>query len=188
MSDGRNYPVCYVSWKNAMAFCEWLTIRETKGKRLPEGYAYRLPTEAEWEYCASRGGAVEDPELTGLGWYMKNSKTNQPTQQLRASQWGLYDMFGNVWELCYDYYGRYKPDEVSDPIGPRRGVLRVMRGGSHSNPADLCRPSYRSSVGWTDARSNVGFRVVLAPTIEELRKSMSPGAIVRSGEDDESIP
>lgn len=184
MSDERNHPVCYVSWKNAMAFCEWLTIRERKGARLPQGYAYRLPTEAEWEYCASAGGELGEIDLDLYAWYMKNSKANQMVQQLQANGWGLHDMLGNVWELCYDYYGPYEPEEVADPVGPRRGVLRVMRGGSHSNPGDLCRPTYRSSIGWTDARANVGFRVVLGPTFEELRKSMTPGAIVRSGDDD----
>lgn len=167
MSDERGYPVCYVSWKNAMAFCEWLTVREGKGRRLPDGYVYRLPTEAEWEYCASDGGAVHTvPNIEEVAWYIVNAKANQPVQQLRANDWGLYDMLGNVWEMCYDYYGRYEADDAVDPSGPRRGNLRVMRGGSHSNPADLCRPAYRSSIGWTDTRANVGFRIVLAPAVD----------------------
>ena len=166
MSDDRGYPLCYVSWKNAMAFCEWLSKREADGARLPAGYVYRLPTEAEWEYCASEGGHPITPDGDTMAWHLVNAKANQPVQQLKANAWGLYDMLGNVWEFCYDFYGRYEADEQVDPTGPKRGVLRVMRGGSHSNPADLCRPTYRGSIGWTDARANVGFRIVLAPILE----------------------
>ncbi len=171
MSAERNHPVCYVSWKNAMAFCEWLTVRERAGQRLPDGYVYRLPTEAEWEYCATVGGTARIFDLDAMAWHAKNSKANQPVQQLQANAWGLFDLLGNVWELCYDFYGRYRPEEVTDPTGPNAGVLRVMRGGSHANPADLCRPTYRSSIGWTDCRPNVGFRIVLAPAIAELGKA-----------------
>ncbi|MDT8391212.1 MAG: SUMF1/EgtB/PvdO family nonheme iron enzyme [Lentisphaeria bacterium] len=180
MPDGDMYPICYVSWKNAMAFCEWLTNREREGNRLTAGYVYRLPTEAEWEYCARLDNRSGRADLDGRAWYARNAKANQPVRQLRANGAGLNDMLGNVWEFCYDYYGPYNADEVADPVAPPRGVLRVMRGGSHVNPAELCRPGYRSGVGWMDARPNVGFRIVLAPRIEELRKSTPPDPAVRS--------
>ena len=172
MSGDPNYPICYVSWQNAMAFCEWLTEREREGNRLPEGYVYRLPTEAEWEYCARFGSSPKDGDLDSRAWYKRNTQTNQPVGQLHANEAGLKDMLGNVWEFCYDYYDKsyYTSDGITDPVGPDQGVYRVMRGGSHVNPAELCRPGYRSSVGWKDAEPNVGFRVVLAPSIQTLRK------------------
>ena len=158
------HPVCFVSWRNAEAFCAWLTARERRNGRLPDGYAYRLPTEAEWEYACRAGATAEvTGELAEHAWFMHNCNSTQPVARYPANAWGLHDMLGNVWELCHDWYGPYLEDQIVDPAGPDKGVLRVMRGGSWANAADLCRPANRSSIAATDTKPNVGFRIVLAP-------------------------
>jgi formylglycine-generating enzyme required for sulfatase activity len=83
-----------------------------------------------------------------------------------ANAWALCDVLGNVWELCQDWYGPYPAEGVTNPVGPPVGVFRVMRGGSWRNSPDLCRPTYRSSIARTEARGNVGFRVVLARALQ----------------------
>ena len=164
MPDDDNCPVCYVSWEQASAFCRWLTARERAAGRLPGGYVYRLPTEAEWEYACRAGtagdfaGPVED-----MAWYSLTAldHRNRPVATRFPNAWGLCDMHGNVWEWCGDWLGDYPAGEVKDPVGPEKGLFKVMRGGSWENAADMCRSANRGSLPAPEASPNLGFRVVL---------------------------
>jgi formylglycine-generating enzyme required for sulfatase activity len=166
---GLSLPVEGVSWNDGVAFCRMLTERERKAGRLPLGYVYRLPTEAEWEYAARGGSKGRGFEYAGSGnldevaWHSGNSgfKTH-PVGGQKPNELGLYDMSGNVWEWCHDSYdaGYYAKSPSSDPTGASSGGLRVLRGGSWNYNPWLCRSStrYGTSPGSTDY--NIGFRVV----------------------------
>ncbi len=146
-------PVEQVSWLDATDYCGKLTVRERAAGRLPAGYEYRLPTEAEWEYAcragtATRFGYGDDPGYTQLGdyaWYHSNrGNTTHPVGVKTPNAWGLYDMHGNVWEGCLDWYGTYPGGSVTDPLGRNTGSNRVFRGGSWFNIAFYCRSAYRA--------------------------------------------
>lgn len=129
---GPDAPVERVSWLDAMAFCEQLTERERAAGRLPEGYVYTLPTEAQWEYACRAGttGTYSgNPEA--MAWHEGNSggKTH-PVAQKEPNPWGFYDMYGNVLQWCRDWYGDYPGGAVTDPTGPAHGYFRMARGGS----------------------------------------------------------
>ena len=170
---GADYPMYDVSWEDAMAFCRKLTERERAAGRLPEGLEFTLPTEAQWEY-ACRAGTTGDyaGKLDEMGWYGKdrngyggNSKAQaHPVGQKKANAWGLYDMHGNVWELCLDWYdsGYYAEAPATDPTGPGTGFDRVVRGGSLYTPADFCRSARRSKASPGDRGFTLGFRVALS--------------------------
>jgi len=140
-------PVEQVAWDDAQEFCCRLSERE--------GATYRLPTEAEWEYaCRARSSGLWCfGEYAGLleqyAWYDENSgTTTHPVGQKQPNAWGLYDMHGNVWEWCSDwwdaeYYKQIAAKAAVDPAGPTRGSLRVLRGGSWYDVASCCRASYR---------------------------------------------
>lgn len=168
---GDNYPVECVSWDDAMEFCKKLTENERAAGRLPSGYAYTLPTEAQWEYAA-RGGRKANAyyvygggdDLDSVGWYGDNSdRTTQPVGQKRANELGLYDMSGNVSEWCRDWYGDYPSGDITNPVGPANGSNRVNRGGSWRSKTRHCRSADRSSAGPAFRNNGVGFRVALAP-------------------------
>ena len=139
-----------VSWNDAVAYCAALTTRGRNAGRIPADYEYRLPTEAEWEYACRSGtttafsyGNDNPPDydsLTHYGWYSGNSGgTTHPVGQKLPNAWGLYDMHGNVWEWCQDWYTQLLPGgSVTDPTAPRVGSNRMMRGGCWSND-DRCR-------------------------------------------------
>ena len=178
------HPVEKVTWFEATNYCGLRTERERGVGRLPEGYIYRLATEAEWEYACragtttshhygnelrsgmanfdgpheydASGGTMTNPEgiflgrTTGVGSYAPNA-------------WGLYDMHGNVWEWCQDWYGDYPAGPVADPTGPAAGSDRVLRGGCWGDDALLCRSADRDKGYPVDrGRIGYGFRVVLA--------------------------
>lgn len=159
---GDNYPVEMVSWEDCQRFIERLNNRT--------GLKFRLPTEAEWEYAArggqkSRGykysGSTYD--LGSVAWYEGNSgNRTHPVGQKQANELGLYDMSGNVYEWCYDWYGRYSSSSQRNPSGPASGAYRVLRGGSYYYFARYCRVSsrYRYDPGY---RNYYGLRLVLAP-------------------------
>ena len=163
---GDNCPVEKVSWNDVQSFI-------TKMNERGEG-TYRLPTEAEWEYCARAGtitafynggisetGCNLDPNLNQIGWYCGNaSSKTHPVAQKQPNAWGLYDMSGNVWEWCQDWYGSYPTSSVTDPTGPTSGSSRVLRGGYWYNYARYCRSANRryNSPGGTDY--DLGFRLV----------------------------
>ncbi len=169
-----NRPVETVSWLDATNYCARLTAAEKLAGRLPAGYAYRLPTEAEWEYGARAGTTTrfsygDDPDYSGLAnycWYGSNSgDTTHPVGQKLPNPWGLYDMHGNVWEWCLDWYSpSYLGGFLIDPLSGLLGSERVVRGGSWKGLNRFCRSASRSSGDPAVPGPNVGFRVVLAPT------------------------
>jgi formylglycine-generating enzyme required for sulfatase activity/tRNA A-37 threonylcarbamoyl transferase component Bud32 len=137
---GENLPVEQVSWNDTQEFIKKLNARN-------DGYIYRLPTEAEWEY-ACRAGTTGDyaGNLDEMGWYTASSgdKTH-PVGEKKANAWGLYDMHGNVWEWCSDWYdgGYYGKSSEVDPKGSESGSARVERGGGWYGYAAYCRSAYR---------------------------------------------
>jgi formylglycine-generating enzyme required for sulfatase activity len=167
-----NRPVESVSWNDAVAYCTMLTTAERAAGRIPADWEYRLPTEAEWEYCSRAGvrntrfGYGDDIGETALGdyaWYGANGGgTTHPVEQKRANPWGLMDMHGNVWEWCQDWYGAYPAGSATDPQGLGLSSNRVIRGGSWNYIAEDSRCAFRFGdiPGSTD--NGIGFRVVLA--------------------------
>lgn len=162
-------PVEKVSHADALAYCEALTRRERDAGRLPDGYAYRLPTEAEWEY-ACRAGTTnlfhfgDSAESAGdYAWTWENSEAaTHPVAQKKPNPWGLYDMHGNVWEWCQDWFENYPPGDLTDPIGPAQGKTKVFRGGGWNNEARFARCSTRFTMAPASGIHFVGFRVALA--------------------------
>jgi len=166
-SKGDTKPVEKVSWHDAVAFCGKLSERE--------GVEYRLPTEAEWEYACRAGTSTAysfGDDASGLGeyaWYRDNSSgTTHPVGEKLPNAWGLYDMHGNVFEWCQDWYGPYESLQVvSDPAGAVSGNRRVLRGGALGDLPRNVRAAYRNADPSATLRStvppNYGFR--LARTI-----------------------
>lgn len=161
---GIDAPVEQVSWIDAMEFCRTLTERERVEGRLPKGYAFSLPTEAQWEYaCRSETTGSFSGEPATMAWYDKNSNdTTHPVGTKQPNRWGLYDMSGNVLEWCLDWYAAYPGGAVTDPIGPKRGYYRMARGGSWRTDVGVERSAARSggSPGRTDY--TIGFRLALS--------------------------
>ena len=152
-------PVVGISWEEAKAFCDWM--------------GGRLPTEAEWEY-ACRAGSKGDfcfgddvAELKDYGWFDKNSgNQTQPVGQMRANKWGVYDMHGNVWEWCADWYDGYSDRALDNPTGPKKGTGRVVRGGSWRGPAGYGRSAIRIGYSPSDRYNYLGFRVARSSILE----------------------
>ena len=157
---GPKRPVENVSWKDCDDF-----IKELDSLT---GQNFRLPTEAEWEYAA-RGGKNKNSykysgsnDLADVAWYGDNSSSEtHDVGQKSPNSLGLYDMSGNVWEWCYDWYGAYPSSSQINPKGPSSGSSRVLRGGSWYGYAGGCRVSYRNFSTPSDRGSNVGFRLCL---------------------------
>lgn len=176
-------PMYYVSWNEAVEFCNRLSRTEAK--------RYRLPTEAEWEY-ACRAGTQGPYGGTGIlddmGWYGNNSGDQRidaddfyrkdprhydqrvvteyhcgphrvGTKQPNA--WGIYDMHGNVWQWCHDFYGDYPVGPVSDPAGPQQGAAHVLRGGAWNVRWDYARSALRHKHAPDSRNHFIGFRVCL---------------------------
>ena len=163
------YPVVSVTWDDVQGFIGRLNKRERQEGRLPMGWAYRLPTEAEWEYgCRAGSSAVycygNEGPLWDFAWYNGSSRRrHHAVGGKRPNAWGLYDMHGNVWEWCQDWYaGRYPRGKQLDPLGPQTGKCRVTRGGSWLNAPQNCRSAVRSWIAPSDYTDTTGFRVVLA--------------------------
>lgn len=155
---GPNLPVENVSWDDVQGFIEMLNQRDSK-------YVYRLPTEAEWEYAARAGSKGEYAGvLDSLAWYDGNSGgTTHSVGQKQPNAWGLFDMHGNVWEWCQDFYGDYPCGAVTDPTGIASGSLRVNRGGSWNSPAANCRSASRLHSSPGDRAYYLGFRLLWTP-------------------------
>jgi formylglycine-generating enzyme required for sulfatase activity len=165
-------PVETVTWFDATNYCAQLTGRERLAGRLPAGYVYRLPTEAEWEYAARAGTTTrfsygDDPGYTNLAnytWYVADSGSQtHPAGQKQPNPWGPYDMYGNVREWCLDWYGTYPGGTVINPMGPSSGLYRVIRGGYYRNVGGFCRAASRINGSGAELFNGFGFRVVLAP-------------------------
>lgn len=158
--NGDNLPVERVSWNDCQEFIQKLNSAN-------DGYAYRLPTEAEWEYCCRAGAASaysfgDDTDQTGdYAWYYPNSfNRTHEVAQLKPNAFGLYDLHGNVWEWCQDWYGGYNSQPITDPTGPNSGFYRVAHGGGWADFAQCCRSAVRDFGGPGNRYSNVGFRLV----------------------------
>ena len=159
---GKDAPVEQVSWEDCQEF-----MKKLNGKS--STLAFRLPTEAEWEY-ACRGGdkTSKDFEYSGsntldeVSWFKGNSggKTH-PVGKKKPNELGLYDMSGNVWEWCSDWQGDYPRQLEKDPQGAKSGTVRILRGCGWNDAAESSRSAYRD--GGTPAYSNhvIGFRLVL---------------------------
>lgn len=159
---GDDLPVENVSWNDVQDFIRQLNQLT--------GENFSLPTEAQWEYaarggCKSKGYKYSGGNILGnVAWYADNSgSTPHPVGTRDPNELGLYDMSGNVWEWCYDWYGGYSSESQTNPTGPTAGSIRVLRGGSWSYFAGLARVSYRL-YGQPGSRfSGRGFRLVLVP-------------------------
>lgn len=157
-AQGQDYAYGLVGWPTAQKFIDRLNARN-------DGYSYRLPTEAEWEYAARAGNKApfEGSSLDAIAWYGQNA-AGKPylVGQKRPNAWGLYDMQGNAWEWVSDFYDQkyYTLDAVTDPQGPASGQYRVLRGGSVSSDAAHARVSVRSFVGLPIQTDFFGFRCV----------------------------
>ncbi len=185
---GDSLPVERVTWYDAVAFCnaksrkeglkEAYTVsgitRNSDGNITTADVSaawsasgYRLPTEAEWEWAARGGKSSRGYHYSGsnsiasISWYLDNSNyKTQPVRTLAANELGIYDLSGNVWEWCWDWYGNYSSGSQTDPKGPSAGVSRVFRGGSWYDGADTSLVSNRSNFEPDKANSCIGFRPV----------------------------
>ena len=155
----NNHPVIHVSWNDAKAYCEWLSKKT--------GKKYQLPTEAEWEYAA-KGGALTSSviaykyagsnTLSEVAWFSENSNNKiHAVGQKSPNEEGLYDMSGNVWEWCSDWYKGYPG---SSGVTDYTGSLRVLRGGGWSCNEQFCRSATRGSNAPSYRDTGIGFRLV----------------------------
>ena len=160
--ENRHHPIANVTWHNAKDYTDWLS--KITGKQ------YRLPTEAEWEYAARGGCKSQGYKYSGgddiekIAWYYNNS--NGQTHEVgskKSNELGIFDMSGNVWEWCLDWYDGdyYSKSPFENPIGPKEGQFKVLRGGSWSNRDSGCRVAIRNYYDPQLSFSNYGFRVVL---------------------------
>ena len=174
-----NRPVEQVSWNMAIAYCDVLTAQESTAGRLPSGYEYRLPTEAEWEYCCRAGTTTEfhygPTLLCGQANFANSNHGGQPCNPVGTvpvggfspNAWGLHDMHGNVWEWCLDSWDlsiNYPDGPVSDPY-VTVGLNRIARGGSFLSASSQCRSACRVGLAPGVADLYIGFRVVCAPIL-----------------------
>lgn len=183
---GANRPVEQVTWAEAMAYCERLTEAEGKAHRLPEGFVYRLPTQAEWEYLCragtrtpfSFGDAADNTAGNFVGTYPRTSAKvvnvsggkdygTKPVGSYAANRWGLHDMHGNVREWCLDPFNERLPGgALRDWQGETTGHDRPVRGGGWQDFAHRCRSAARERLDPETRSAAVGFRVVLAPAMD----------------------
>ena len=174
---GPDQPMCFVNWDDAIDFCQKLTALEKEKGTLPEGLVYALPSEAQWEYACRAGTQTvfafgntltsDQANFYGKKPYgvkeegIYREKTT-PVKTFPPNPWGLYDMHGNLYEWCSDYYSE-KALGGTDPIGPAEGESRIIRGGTWNRVANSCRSAYRYSSRPESRSYNIGFRVVLEP-------------------------
>ena len=183
---GWTYPMDTLSWERAVEFCAKLTAVEKQAGRLPEGYVYRLPTEAEWEYACragtkgpysfdedySKSAVMQKYTYFGDGGYYTFG-VGDTVSKRKPNAWGLHDMHGNVWEWCLDWHGPYEAGKQTDPKGTPEGKEKIVRGGScapwplvdEAHPYLRCAARYSFRPG-TDYLIVLGFRAVLAPEVQ----------------------
>lgn len=159
---GDNLPVESVSWNDCIIFISKLNSLT--------GKIFRLPTEAEWEFAARGGKNTRYTQFSGsnnqrlVAWYDADSSGNgpHPVAKKHANELGIFDMSGNVWEWCYDWYGEYESKEQTNPKGPSSGSRRVYRGGSWMSHSENCRPSSRNCFSPEASGSLLGLRLCLS--------------------------
>lgn len=174
-----NVPVTYVTWPLVTEFCRKLTARDRAAGKLADGWEYRLPTEAEWEFACRAGTTTIfsfGDNLDNLGdyaWFDANARRSAEQKkelgeidravgQKKPNPWGLYDIHGNVWEWCADWYSE-ELKGGTDPTGPETGTQRVNRGGSYYGPGTNCQSTSRQGALERHGSSAEGFRVALCP-------------------------
>ena len=165
---GDECPVESVSWYDAQVFIKWLNHMEGKDR-------YRMPTEAEWEHACRAGTSTLYNIGACISTDQANYNGNYPlsgcpkgvyrkrtikTGSFSPNSWGLYDIHGNVWEWCQDWYGTYPKGDVKDPVGPFHGRFRVLRGGSWYTKAKYVRSANRNIFRPNQCNYLIGFRVV----------------------------
>ena len=155
---GDNRPVEQVSWNDCQTFIQ--KLNQLTGER------FRLPTEAEWEFAAKGGTRSNGYTYSGsnsidnVAWYWDNSSNKtHPVATKSPNELGIYDMTGNVWEWCQDWYGSYSSSAQSNPSGPSSGSYRIFRGGSWSRDATYCRTAYRGYTAPTSSYYFYGLRL-----------------------------
>ncbi len=160
---GEDCPVEQVSWTDVQEFIKRLNQLEGDNR-------YRLPTEAEWEYACRAGSMTrfsygnDDERLSEYAWYLDNSEQKtHPVAQKTPNAWGLYDMHGNVWEWCQDWFGAYPSGSVTDPQGPLWSSYRVFRGGSWIIISRYCRSAIRFRFAPELRYSSLGVRLARTP-------------------------
>lgn len=163
-----NRPVEKVSFNDAVAYCSAITKRERDAGRLPANWEYRLPTEAEWEFACRAGSTNlfsfgDDPAVAEqYAWTLENAgNTTHPVGQKQPNAWGLYDMHGNVWEWCSDWFEPYPAAPLTDPVGPAQTKYKVFRGGGWNNEVNMARASNRFMMDPGMGIHFVGFRIAL---------------------------
>lgn len=174
---GNDRPVDSVRWLDAVVYCEALSANEAAAGRLPPGYVYRLPTEAEWEYCCRAGTLSEwssglPPTCAQANFfldpgYCHQSGATAPVGTRTPNPWGLCDMHGNVLEWCADSWNgqaSYASGPAVDPL-VAGGPLRVLRGGGYASTAIAVRSAHRAAAGPNESTPAIGFRVVCAPQL-----------------------
>lgn len=179
-----NYPINGITWEEAIAYCNWLSKKEklqpVYSKQGPnyvcnfKANGYRLPTEAEWEFAAKGGVKSKGYKFSGgndaneVAWHKAISKNSPHTVGTKLpNELGLYDMSGNVWEWCWDWYNKdyYKIEKGDNPKGPEMGERKCVRGGSWDSQVNYLRPANRISTPPNKTHEFYGFRV--ARTITE---------------------
>jgi formylglycine-generating enzyme required for sulfatase activity len=169
---GSNYPVYYVSY-NDIVNIFLPRLNAITGKN------YRLPTEAEWEYAAKGGQQTNNYTYSGsdtigdVAWYSGNSSSSHVVGAKHPNELGIYDMSGNVWEWCSDWYGSTYPTGTDNPTGASTGSYRVNRGGSWYNTASYCTASIRTYNTPSYRGRTLGFRVVLVPLIQRSKNCLN---------------
>jgi formylglycine-generating enzyme required for sulfatase activity len=175
-------PVEQVTWFDASNYCYRLTQQERAAGRIFSDWAYRLPTESEWEYACRAGttnpfcygndlrsgmanfnGEYEYVGGTGTVFNASGIVSNRTTSvgSYQPNNWGLFDTVGNVWEWCQDWFGNYPAGPVTDPLGPPSGTTRVFRAGAFNSTGRFCRSAFRNSYDPSSGFNTLGFRVVL---------------------------
>ena len=165
------FPVEKVTHEQANSYSRALTARERAAGRLPHTYAYRLPTEAEWEYACRAGSTNHfsfgdsEEQANMFAWTAENAEaTPHPVGLKQPNHWGLYDMHGNVWEWCQDWFVEYPAMSLQDPIGPPAGKYKVFRGGGWNQDVKYARAGNRFMMAPGNGINFVGFRIALSPS------------------------
>ena len=175
---GENVPVYYVTWEEAMEFCNKLDHSQREAGLVPAGFRYTLPSEAEWEYACRAGttsafhfGEELDVGKANLASRGTLGRSAKPVGSYRPNPFGLHDMHGNVSEWCYCKFGNYPSGLVADPVGAGLGVMRVYRGGAWITTLRSSRSASREKYLPHSSRSYVGFRVCLSPVVRDSQSS-----------------
>jgi formylglycine-generating enzyme required for sulfatase activity len=167
--EGNDFPVYYVNYAECEEFCSQLN--KLFSKQLPKGYKFCLPTEAQWEYAARGGNQSRSYCYSGstnideIGWYADNSgSTTHKIGMRKPNELGIFDMSGNVFEWCRDWYNDlyYFNSPSINPTGPDTGRGRVLRGGSWICKLEYCRVSFRHCTSPSNRSFDVGVRLALA--------------------------